>query len=73
MGSASPLADTGDLYCSGDNGMGQCGVAKAGRYEVFAPVPIPELAGKVVAVKSGASHTLALTRDGDALRFRPRP
>ena len=63
------VTDTGDLYCSGDTGMGQCGVAKAGRSEVFAPVPIPELTGKVVAVRSGASHTLALTREGALYAF----
>ena len=63
------LTSNGDLYCTGDNGMGQCGVAKAGRSEVFAAVAIPELAGRVVAVKSGASHTLALTRDGELYAF----
>ena len=59
----------GDLYCTGDNGMAQCGVAKAARSEVFSVVPIPELSGKVVAVKSGASHSLALTRDGTLYAF----
>ena len=63
------LSSTGDLYCTGDNSMAQCGVAKAGRSEVFTPVAIPELTGRVVAVKSGASHTLALTREGELYAF----
>lgn len=63
------LDSSGNLYCSGDNGMGQCGVTRAGRSEVFTPVLIPELTGKVVAVKSGGFHTLALTKDGDLYAF----
>ena len=63
------LSSSGDLYCSGDNGMGQCPVAKGGRIESFAQVPIPELAGNVAAVKAGAFHVLALTKDGALYAF----
>jgi alpha-tubulin suppressor-like RCC1 family protein len=54
----------GDLYCSGDNSMGQCPVGRAGRVEVFTRVPTPELAGTVVEVRAGLFHTLIKTRDG---------
>ncbi len=61
---------SGDLYCSGDNAVGQCPAApRGGRTDVFLPVPIPELAGRVVAVRTGAFHTLALTRDGRLFAF----
>ena len=63
------LSSNGELYCSGDNSMGQCPAAKGGRIETFAPIPIPELAGKVVAVKTGSFHTLALTKDGALYAF----
>ena len=49
--------------------MGQCPVAKGGRIESFAPVPIPELAGNVAAVKAGGFHVLALTKDGALYAF----
>jgi hypothetical protein len=54
----------GDLYCSGDNSMGQCPVGRTGRVEVFTKVPLPELAGTVADVRAGLFHTLILTRDG---------
>lgn len=54
----------GDLYCSGDNSMGQCPVGRTGRVEVFTKVPIPELAGTVAEVRAGLFHTLIRTRDG---------
>ena len=63
------LSSTGDLYCTGDSSMGQCGGARGGRSEVFTAVPIPELAGRVAAVKSGGFHTLALTKEGDLYAF----
>ncbi len=63
------LSIAGDLYCSGDNGMGQCPVAKGGRIESFAQVPLPELAGNVAAVGAGAFHVLALTKDGALYAF----
>ena len=58
------VTSTGDLYCSGDNGMGQCPVGKTGSVAVFTRVPLPELAGKVSSVKAGAFHSLLLTTDG---------
>jgi hypothetical protein len=63
------LSSAGDLYCSGDNSMGQCPVAKGGAIASFARVPIPELAGSVVAVKAGSFHALALTKDGGLFAF----
>jgi hypothetical protein len=54
----------GDLYCSGDNAMGQCPVVRTGRAEVFTKVPIPELAGAVADVRAGAFDTLIRTKDG---------
>src|SRR5262245_43251164 len=58
------VTSTGDLYCAGDNDMGQCPVSKAMRVDTFMPVLIPELAGKVAAVSAGMFHTLVLTKDG---------
>ncbi|MEO5819505.1 MAG: hypothetical protein ABIT71_03305, partial [Vicinamibacteraceae bacterium] len=55
---------SGDLYCSGDNSMGQCPVGRAGRVDVFTKVPIPELAGTVAEVRAGSFHTLIQTKDG---------
>src|SRR5262245_54175084 len=63
------VTSTGDLYCAGDNSMGQCPAAKSGRLETFALVPLPEIAGKVVAVQSGSFHTLVLTKDGRLYAF----
>ena len=63
------LSSTGDLYCSGDNSMGQCGAPRGSDTEVFAPVSIPALAGKVVNITTGGFHTLALTRDGTLHAF----
>jgi alpha-tubulin suppressor-like RCC1 family protein len=54
----------GDLYCSGDNSMGQCPVVRTGRVEVFTKVPILELAGTVADVRTGGFHTLIRTKDG---------
>ena len=54
----------GDLYCTGDNSVGQCPIGRTGRVEVFTKVPIPELAGNVADVRAGAFHTLILARDG---------
>ena len=59
----------GHVYCTGDNSMGQCPVAKGGSITAFAPVPIAELSGKVVAVAAGSFHTLALLRDGTVYAF----
>ena len=63
------VTTTGDLLCAGDNEMGQC--PPAGRNDAlkFVPVGITELAGRVVSVKAGAYHVLALTRDGRLYGF----
>lgn len=58
------ITSDSDLYCSGDNSMGQCPIARGGRVEVFTKVPVPELAGAVADVRSGAFHTLIQTRNG---------
>lgn len=58
------VTSDGDLYCTGDNSMGQCPIARGGRVEVFTKVPVPELAGTVTDVRSGAFHTLIQTRGG---------
>ncbi len=58
------VSSDGDLYCTGDNSMGQCPIApRTGRVEVFTKVSIPELAGNVADVRAGGFHTLILTRD----------
>ncbi len=57
------VTSTGDLFCSGDNGMGQCPVLKSGDVQVFTKVSIPELAGRVADVEAGAFHALILTTD----------
>ena len=56
----------GDLYCSGDNDMGQCPVSRPGTggADVFTKVPIPELAGSVAEIRAGQFHTLIKTKDG---------
>lgn len=58
------VTSAGDLYCSGDNSMGQCPVGRAGRVEVFTRVPRPDLAGNVADVRAGLFHMLILTKDG---------
>ena len=58
----------GNVYCTGDNSMGQCPVGRGGT-TAFALVPIAELSGKVVAVAAGSFHTLALLRDGTVYAF----
>ena len=57
------VTSTGDLYCSGDNSMGQCPIARGGRVDVFTRVPVPELAGAVDEVRAGLFHTLIRTKD----------
>jgi hypothetical protein len=57
------VTSTGDLYCTGDNSVGQCPIARGGRVEVFTKVPIPELAGNVDEVRAGLFHTLIRTKD----------
>ena len=57
------VTSAGDLYCTGDNSVGQCPIGRAGRVDVFTKVPIPELAGNVAEVRSGLFHTLILTKD----------
>jgi alpha-tubulin suppressor-like RCC1 family protein len=58
------VTSDGDLYCTGDNGMGQCGAGRTGALKVFTKVAIPELAGIVAEVRAGMFHTLIRTRDG---------
>ena len=58
------VTSDGDLYCTGDNGMGQCGAGRTSSLKVFTKVAIPELAGAVVDVRAGMFHTLIKTRDG---------
>ena len=53
----------GDLYCSGDNSVGQCPIGRTGRVEVFTKVPTPELAGNAGEVRAGAFHALILSKD----------
>jgi hypothetical protein len=57
------VTTTGDLYCAGDNGVGQCPVARSGDVLAFTKVAIPELAGNVADVRSGLFHTLILGKD----------
>lgn len=57
------VSSDGDLYCTGDNSMGQCGAGRTGRLEVFTKVPLPELAGNVADVRAGLYHTLIRTKD----------
>ena len=62
------VTSTGDLYCTGDTSVGQCG-GRGGRLAVFTKVSIPELAGAVVDVRTGAFHTLVLLEDGRLFAF----
>ena len=59
FGFSVAVTNTGDLYCTGDNGVGQCPIARGGRVEVFTKVPIPELAGTVDEVRAGAPLRLS--------------
>jgi alpha-tubulin suppressor-like RCC1 family protein len=63
------LTSSGDLYCTGDNSMGQCPVSKALRIERFTRLPNPELAGNVADVATGLFHTLVRTRSGRLYAF----
>ena len=57
------VTSDGDLYCTGDNSVGQCPVGRTSRVVTFTKVPIAELAGNVADVRAGHFHTLILTRD----------
>ena len=63
------VTSSGDLYCTGDNSMGQCPVTKATRVDRFTLVPFPELSGKVAAVSAVMFHALVLTKDGTLFAF----
>jgi len=63
------LSKTGELYCSGATDMGQCPAIKGVLDQVFKPVSLPAGVGPIVAVKAGAYHTLALTKDGRLFAF----
>lgn len=70
VGFSVAVTSTGDLYCTGDNSMGQCPAApKNGDLTSFARVTMPGLTGKVAAVAAGAFHTLLLTTDGAVHAF----
>ena len=64
VGFSVALTTTGELYCTGDNSMGQCAAGRTGRLEAFVAMPLPDLAGRVVAIKAGGFHTLLLTSNG---------
>ena len=69
IGFSLAVTSDGDLYCTGDNSMAQCPVAKGGRISSFQPVPIPAIAGKVAAVAAGAYHALVVLKDGSLYAF----
>ena len=57
------VTSTGDLFCAGDNSMGQCPVTKSGDVVSFTKISIPELDGTVTDVKAGLFHALIVTKD----------
>ena len=63
------LSKTGELYCAGATDMGQCPAVKGIADQLFRPVSLPPGAGPIVAVKTGAYHVLALTKDGRLFAF----
>jgi hypothetical protein len=63
------LTSAGEIYCAGDNSMGQCPRARGAAEDVFTLAQLPGLTGKIVAVKAGGFHTLALTSDGRLFAF----
>ncbi len=58
------LSRTGELFCAGDNGMGQCPPVKGVPDQVFRPVAVPAGVGPFTAITAGAYHLLAQTKDG---------
>jgi alpha-tubulin suppressor-like RCC1 family protein len=63
------LTSSGEIYCAGDNSMGQCPRARGAAEDVFTLAQLPGLTGTIVAVKAGGFHTLALTSDGRLFAF----
>ena len=63
------LTSAGEIYCAGDNSMGQCPRAKGAAEDVFTPAQLPGLTGQIVAIEAGGFHTLALTSDGRLFAF----
>jgi len=63
-GFSMAVTTSGDLFCSGDNSMGQCPVGRTGRVEAFTKLALPELTGNVAAVRAGGFHSLIVTKDG---------
>jgi alpha-tubulin suppressor-like RCC1 family protein len=63
------VSESGDLFCAGGNGMGQCPPAGRDKSLTFVPLTFPGLAGTVEAVRAGAFHALARTRDGRLFAF----
>jgi hypothetical protein len=68
-GFSAVVTASGDLYCSGDNSMEQCPVARASRVTSFTKVPFQELAGQVATLTAGMFHTLVVTKDGKLYAF----
>jgi len=63
------LSRTGELYCAGDTGMAQCPAVKGVADQMFRPVSLPAGVGPIVAIRAGAYHALALTKDGRLFAF----
>ena len=63
------LSRTGELFCTGATDMSQCPAVKGIPNLVFRPVTVPAGVGQVVAIKAGAYHALALTKDGRLFAF----
>ena len=63
------LSKTGELYCAGAADMSQCPAVKGIPNQVFRPVSLPANLGLIVAIKAGAYHALALTKDGQLFAF----
>ena len=63
------LSSSGELYCAGDNSVMQCPHLKGEAAEIFARALVAGLPSRLVAVKAGGFHTLALTADGRLFAF----
>jgi alpha-tubulin suppressor-like RCC1 family protein len=71
-GSRHSMAATtdGELFAWGDNARGQLGVGTAGHSKPL-PTRITSMSGIVLAqLDGGSTHSLALTSDGEIVRFR---
>jgi alpha-tubulin suppressor-like RCC1 family protein len=63
------LSKTGELYCAGATDLGQCPAVKGIPDQVFRLVSLPSGIGPIVAIKAGAYHALAQTKDGRLFAF----